>query len=418
MANTTVRAFTNHKGVMSALKQSPDKGHLDFKHTKATGLKLRVYSTGNACFVHRYTFNKKETFYRFPGIDIKRGDNEPTISKALADAVAVHAQQRASIKGGVDPSIERDLQADELATMPTVAEFASVYIEKYAKVNKKSWSEDDRQLEADVINTGLGRLALDKVKRSHLVTLLDKKQEAGAMVARNRLISLLSKFFNFAIERGHVESNPVIGIKRTKEKSKERALSNDDIVFLWMQTSNENKHISPVTRLALRLILITGQRPGEVRQMKVSQIKQGVWYMDDTKNGKAHAIPLSELALEVIKEAKPYRNNGYLFPGAKKDSTMIGINTLPRAMKRMEWPELPATAHDLRRTAITEISRLGFNRLVQDKIANHVDNSIGGVYDRHDYMKEKQQALDAWSRKLSEVVTGHVESNVVQLRTA
>ena len=103
-------------------------------------------------------------------------------------------------------------------------------------------------------------------------------------------------------------------------------------------------------------------------------------------------------APQVIEEARPHQRNSLLFPNTKGKVT--GKSILPKAMSRLDWPELPATAHDLRRTAITEISKLGFNRLVQDRIANHVDNSVGGIYDRHDYMKEKRQALDAWSRKL------------------
>ena len=64
-------------------------------------------------------------------------------------------------------------------------------------------------------------------------------------------------------------------------------------------------------------------------------------------------------------------------------------------------------------TASTGISKLGFNRMVQDKIANHIDKTVGGIYDRHDYMKEKRAALEAWERKLKEILFGQVASNVV-----
>jgi integrase len=94
---------------------------------------------------------------------------------------------------------------------------------------------------------------------------------------------------------------------------------------------------------------------------------------------------------------------------------------LSKAMKEssIEWESEPKpTPHDLRRTCITGISCLGFSRLVQDKVANHIDSSVGGIYDRNDYAKEKQQAMEAWERKLSEIIHGQASSNVLTFRQA
>ncbi|PID34088.1 MAG: hypothetical protein CR976_02135 [Thiotrichales bacterium] len=114
--------------------------------------------------------------------------------------------------------------------------------------------------------------------------------------------------------------------------------------------------------------------------------------MQDTKNGRTHSVPLSPLAMQLIEEAQPHERNGFLLPNTK--GVAMSKTILPKAMSRLDWQDSPVTPHDLRRTALTGISRLGFNRLVQDKIANHVDNSIGGIYDRHDYMEEKRRALE------------------------
>lgn len=408
------KTYTNQKGIKSALANAPDGGHEEHKDTKATGLYFRVYSTGLGSFVHRYKIKGRRRAFSLPVSELKPASTEATISAAITEARAIHAVQRAQVKAGQDPAIERDLQAREIASMPTVEQFADTYIKLYAKAEKKSWQQDKRYLDVEVV-PALGALALDKVKRAHIIALLDKKQLAGAMVARNRLISLLSKFFNFAKERGHIDINPASGIKRTTEQSKERALLNNEVTSFWQQT-DDNSNFSPSTRLALRLILVTAQRPGEVAQMHESQIQGDVWTIPDTKNGRTHSVPLSPLAMQLIEEAQPHKRNGLLLPNTK--GAVMAKTILPKAMTRLDWPELPATPHDLRRTTITEISRLGFNRLTQDKIANHIDKSIGGIYDRHDYMKEKRQALEAWARKLNQIVTGQVESNVVQLHKA
>ncbi len=413
-----MKAYTNRKNIRAALGNLPTD-RTELKDSKATGLYLRVFGTGRAVFMYRYKFQGMKRAYTLPGIELRKGSSEKEIGSLLTKARAVHAGLHAKVKEGTDPAIERDLQAREIATMPTVAQFAETYINRRAKPSKtnkgkKSWEQDKRYLDVDVI-PNIGRLALDKVKRSHMIALLDKKQNNGALVAYNRLRALLSTFFNFAIERGHIEINPVTGIKRMKETSKERVLSEDEIRFIW-EATNETSVLSPSNRLALRMILITGQRPGEVCKMHESQIQGDAWKISDPKNGYTHIIPLTPLALETIEQARPYQRNGLMFPNSK--GNIIGKTILPKCMSRLDWSKLPATPHDLRRTCITGISQLGFNRTIQDKVANHVDNSIGGVYDRHDYMKEKRQALEAWNRKLNQLITGQAESNIVQLRSA
>ncbi len=72
--------------------------------------------------------------------------------------------------------------------------------------------------------------------------------------------------------------------------------------------------------------------------------------------------------------------------------------------------------HDLRRTASTGITRLGFPRFVADRVLNHTEQGVGRVYDRNDYLREKTEALEAWARHL-EHVTGR-GGNVVTLAKA
>ncbi|EIJ33547.1 tyrosine-type recombinase/integrase [Thiothrix nivea] len=407
MANT----FTNHKGIKAA---STDKAQTMFKDTECKGLYLRVYPTGRKAFIHRYWLKGKERLYTLGLPELTAKSTEREIAGALSKARALVAEQKAQAQDGIDPAIERNLKAHKVATMPTIEQFADTYINLYAKARKKSWETDRRYLARDVVPI-LGSLPLDKVGRGHVVALLDKKQEAGAMVARNRLISLLSKFFNYAIERGHITANPAAGIKRTKETSVERTLNDAEIRFLWEQTGDKTQ-LEPSTALAIRMVLITGQRPGEVAAMHESQLQGDVWRMEDTKNGLAHSVPLSPMALEIIGQARPHARNGVLFPNLKGE-VMAGT-IMPRAMKRMDWPDKPATPHDLRRTCLTGLGAMGFNRLVQDKVANHKDRTIGGVYDRYDYMAEKRQALEAWGRKLDAILNGHTGGNVVPFKIA
>jgi integrase len=74
------------------------------------------------------------------------------------------------------------------------------------------------------------------------------------------------------------------------------------------------------------------------------------------------------------------------------------------------------TPHDLRRTAASMMTGMGISRLVVSKILNHVESGITAVYDRHSYDQEKRQALDAWGRKVSSIISGEKDDKVIELR--
>ena len=83
-----------------------------------------------------------------------------------------------------------------------------------------------------------------------------------------------------------------------------------------------------------------------------------------------------------------------MFTSRRRGGSPIKAASLLAVMKAFPWGDSRPTVHDLRRTAATMISRLGHNRIVQDKVLNHVDSSVGGIYDRNDYTAEKLKALD------------------------
>lgn len=387
------------------LKNQDGKPYTDY--LDANGLKVRVTRTGHKSYIYRYKMNGKPYEYTLGACD----------DLTLADARKQHAALNALVKAGTNPKIERDLNAKTITAIPTVSEFATTFIERYAKPKNKAWQEQERILKADV--SIIGTLKINAVERKHIIKLLDKKEDAGAPVARNRLLSLLSKYFGFALERGLIEVNPATGIKKLPEQTRDRTLTADEIRQLWTATS-EDSNFNPSTRLVLRLALLTGQRIGELCRMSENQLNGNLWTIPTTKNGLPHTVPLCAMALELIEATKPYRVNGLLFPNTK--GGVMESQVISKVMERIAWDSAPdtdrPTPHDLRRTFTTGISKLGFNRLVQDKVTNHKDNSVGGIYDRNDYQKEKRQALEAWERHIQEILTGEPMSNVIAFKTA
>ncbi|HKJ87572.1 MAG TPA: site-specific integrase, partial [Gammaproteobacteria bacterium] len=211
--------------------------------------------------------------------------------------------------------------------------------------------------------------------------------------------------------------SPATHIKAAREKARDRVLTREEIRRLFAELDGMN--LWPATRNALEFILRTAQRPGEVRAMEWSDLDwgRGLWIIpaEKAKNREAHVVPLPGEALAILdRAAETAWNSPWVFPATMRNGCLskYALNdAMTRAIdpaKRRGLAYRPdaqpimdrATPHDLRRTAATLITELGFNRLVVDKLLNHKDASVGGVYDRHSYDAEKRQALEAWEHDL------------------
>ncbi len=130
-----------------------------------------------------------------------------------------------------------DQGADKRAArdVPTFGELAHQYIENHAKPNKRSWAEDQRQLDSSLTPKWGNRPAAEPTAQD-LLALLNAKVRAGAPVAANRLRALVSRIYTFGAEQRQVltTANPVIGVKKPfKETTRDRVLTDDEIRRLW-----------------------------------------------------------------------------------------------------------------------------------------------------------------------------------------
>lgn len=262
----------------------------------------------------------------------------------------------------------------------------------------------------------IGRRKAKDIKRRDLVLLLEKIVDRGSPNQSWQTLKVLRRMFNFAVERDILEYSPCTHIKPVaKLKSKTRWLTDDEIKWLWnkLTTVELADRISDATRRALKVILVTGQRPGEVLGIEWSEIDGDWWTIppNKTKNGREQRVFLTPLAKELI------GNYGsYPFPSPRSGGQM-DVNNLGRAVRRLltnhnaaqakkERAEVEKfTPHDLRRTAATHMAQLGIAEFVIGKVLNHTNESITGVYNRYAYDEEKQQALTSWAERLNEIVS-------------
>jgi len=228
-----------------------------------------------------------------------------------------------------------------------------------------------------------------------IVLLLDKIAERTP-VTRNRLHTAINGIFSFAVARGVIDISPCANIGRSEEKTRDQVLNNDEIVLLWRALDVENKRVFdayPITKRALQMILLTGQRPGEVAGMEKSEVVKrpdGFWWEIPAKkmkekNAMAHDVPLNPLALEIIKKAKFYSGKSkYIFRSSFKKSASITVAAISRAVVR-HLPEMRIekfTPHDLRRACRTGLASLKVSDIVAEKILSHRLQGVLGIYNR------------------------------------
>ena len=333
----------------------------------------------------------------------------------LVDAREVARETHRSVAKGGDPVVEKKVAREAL----TFGELAKTYIDDYAKPHKRSWGEDQRQINADLLPKWKSRPAAD-IKAEDLLAILNAKLRNGSPVAANRLRALVSRIFTFAAEQRLVPptANPVIGVKKpTKEASRDRVLTHEEIRRIWDACETQSAYVCAWFRLRL----VTEQRGGELLQMRWQDIdkRSHFWSIpgEFMKNAHGHRVYLSDLARKVLETVKRSDKSVWVFPkslmGDYKhvgrrlaQATRANIVTA-RKDDSHGRDKVDVRGHDLRRTAASLMASGGVPRFVISRILNHSEEKdITSVYDRYGYDAEKAAAMQFWNRQLASILRG------------
>jgi integrase len=398
---------------------------------KKTGQRYEVWDDTRSAFGVRVGQSAKKSFvfmYHWEGKP-RRMTLGQYPKMTLADAGVAFAEARRHLEGGVDPGATEVEKNRQIRATPTVRELGEEYLEKHCKANKRSWRGDERILKHDVL-PAWGSRKVTAVHRRDVNDLLDDIA-ARAPVQSNRTFAFIRAMFRFAESRDYIAASPCHGIKaRTREHSRDRVLEMPEVATVWNGIQGEG--ISEPVRLAVRLLLLTGQRIGEVVNAEWSEIDfdNAVWTQpgEKVKNGKPHRVPLSPQAIAVLHQARAVvdtmqrrKENPRKRDVAKWATTDAKIRwvfpsdfgmkpitkgCIDRALRRLRAEgKLPDFhPHDLRRTAASHMTRLGIDRLTVHKLLNHSDPSITAVYDRYDYDAPKRRAVEVWGAEVESTI--------------
>ena len=230
--------------------------------------------------------------------------------------------------------------------------------------------------------------------------LLDSIIGDGKPVQANRVQSLLSKMWNTAIDRGHVEANPCGRMaKPAPERARSTVLADDDLRTLWTALDAHSGDAADT----IRLRLLTGQRGGEVHRMRWADVdlQAAVWTIpaEQAKNARAHRVPLTTPALDVLSRRHATRRPDVprVFPRfSHQCKDLRGLARIHDGAYR--W-------HDLRRTVATRLAALGVSEGTISRVLGHALLGVTAtIYNQYQYDDEKRLALDQWAHALRDLV--------------
>lgn len=389
------------------------------------GFGLKVTPAGSRSYVYQYRMGGRETLARRYTIGTHGSPWTPATAREEAGRLAMMVRQ------GVDPrdhQRQRRREAVDLAFRLYAKRFLELYVSSEWPASY-GFAESILRLHVTPV---LADKPLPKIGKSDIADILDRLPASKPALKRN-VYAVVRRLFRWAVGRGDLDRSPLEGFEAPASvASRERVLTNEEIRLIWHASDRLGYPFGPL----FRLLLITGQRREEVAGLCWQELDRSAaaWTLpgERAKNGKSHFVPLSQPAIELldgVARGAKWPRTGFVFTttGATPVSGYSrGKRRLDEAIldllvdeNREAAEEISAVrawrVHDLRRTLATGLQRLGVRFEVTEAVLNHVSGSrsgVAGVYQRHNWAEEKQEALNRWAAAVEGFVEAQRPSSV------
>jgi integrase len=298
-----------------------------------------------------------------------------------------------------------DIFHEPLAALETFEDVAREWFENNVNrwvptylVRKKS------RLEADLI-PALGKRYIADIAPMEVLHAVRAVENRGAVESAKRIMHMASAVFRYGVATGRCHRDPTTDLKDALKPAlapkRRTALPAKDLPGFTKALESYDGDI--VTKLALKLTVLTFVRTGEIRFAKWSELenmegREPLWRIsaDRMKMRRPHLVPLAPQAVAVLDELRRYTaRSPYLFPA----NTKLGVvseNTLLFALYRMGYHSR-ATVHGFRSTASTVLNEAQFNRDWIELQLAHTDDTIRGVYNSAEWLPGRRKMMNWWA---------------------
>jgi integrase len=301
----------------------------------------------------------------------------------------------------------RDLAAEKAASRrrivaDRVEDLLEAFIAQHVSQNRSA-REISRMLRREV-GAVWGSRSIHEISKRDVIAIVTSIEQRGAPIAANKMLKTIKTFFRWCVGRALLDRSPADGVPLpAKQVARDRVLSDDELVRVILAARQLGGPYGNI----VEMLALTGQRREEVARCTWDEINltTRTWRLpsERTKNGKAHEVYLSDQAVAVLARA----TTGTKFVFSKTGA--FAFQGFARAKDEIDklsdvtgW-----RIHDLRRTCVSGMARLGVTPHVADKILNHQTGTISGVaavYQRHDFLAERKAALELWGAHVAKII--------------
>ena len=375
-----------------------------YKLADGEGMYLLVNPEGARYWRLKYRVAGKEKLLSlgvFPGV-------------SLAEARDRRDEAKRQLRDGVDPSAQR--KSDKRAAKLAAANSFEAVAEEWVTKRKNPWAPSHAKRVRASLKTNLypelGHRPIKEIEAPELLAVLRKIESRGSHEVRQRVQERASAIFRYAIANGHCTRNPAADLRgafTTPARSNYAALGEKDLPDFFKKLAAYDGEL--VTKLALRLLVLTFVRTGELRGAQWTEIdeEKGEWRIpaERMKMRERHIVPLSRQALEVLAELRPLTGAGkYVFPHRTNSQKPMSNNTILYALYRMGYHSR-ATGHGFRATASTILNEQGFKPAVIERQLAHAErNKVRAAYNRAEYLPERRAMMQQYANTLDALAQG------------
>jgi integrase len=302
---------------------------------------------------------------------------------------------------GRDPASEKRVARQRVVT-DQVGDLLESFISQHVSQNRSA-AQISRLLRREIGAVWSGR-SIHEITKRDVIDVIKTIEQRGTPMAANKALKSTKTFLGWCVGRAVLDQSPADGIPMpTREIARDRVLSDDELARVVLAV----RRIGEPYAGLVELLALTGQRREEVARCTWDELDLAArtWTLskERTKNAKPHVVHMSDQAIAVLGRQK--RLGKFVFSHLG-DAPFQGFSAakleLDAACGVLGW-----RLHDLRRTCVSGMARLGVPPHVADKILNHQSGTISGVaavYQRHDFIAERQTALEQWGAHVAEIV--------------
>lgn len=363
----------------------PREKRYEIRDTEVRGLALRVSKAG------RKTWVIVARFGRHPAR--RKLGEYPTLS--LRDARLEAMRWRTEMAAGRDPMVP------SVSHGQTFGEVAENYFADIKRRGLRRAHEVERDIKRDL--AGWWHRPIAAIDRNDVLHVIRQATDRGTFAAHH-VFSYISRVLGWAVERGVIKHSPCHGLRPSRligeKRPRERVLNNDELRALWNAAGQLGYPGGPF----VRMLLLTGQRRGEVGGMRWSEIHGAQWVIpgERMKMKTAHTVPLVPEVLALLAELP--RRGDFVFTNDGRRA-VNGHDHVKQKLDALMPAGIPGWVfHDLRRTCRSGLSACRVPTEVAERVLAHAPRGLLRIYDQHDYLDEKREGLEAWTARLLRIV--------------